>query len=105
QHEDATFQMDQAELTRRLAEQPSVAPPEDSTRALAAASEGLDDTTKPQTSRQEPWAVRTQPAGALADDVLGEDRPASRSLLFVTAAVWVGAVTLAVYATLITVRG
>lgn len=105
QHEDATFQMDQAELTRRLAEQPSVLPPEESTRALPASSEGLDDTTKPQTSRQEPWAVRTQPAGASADDLPEDDRPASRLLLFATAVVWVGAVTLAVYATLITVRG
>ena len=104
--EDATFQMDQAELQRRLADQPPVLPADaDSTRAVAAVGEELDDTTKPQTSRQEQWAARTQPSGPAADDRPDDEQPASRTLLIATAAVWVGAVTLAVYATLITVRG
>lgn len=102
-HEDSTFQMDQAELQRRLAEQPAVMPePDAATRSMDAIVEDFDDTTKPQTARQvDLSSVRTHPltSAETADD---DELPATTGLLLATAVVWVGAVTLAVYATLIT---
>lgn len=109
QHEESTRQLDSGELERRLglAQTFEARASAEPTKATSAMDEGgMDATTKPQRGPKPrssaPFLVTNNPARRPAVDV--DELPASRALLAATALVWVVAVVLAVYATLITVR-
>ena len=109
QHEESTRQLDTGELERRLglAQTFEARASAEPTKATSAMGEGgLDATTKPQRGPKPrsnaPMLVTNTPARQVAVDA--DELPASPSLLAATALVWVVAVVLAVYATLITVR-
>ncbi|MBM4345409.1 MAG: hypothetical protein FJ100_18715 [Deltaproteobacteria bacterium] len=76
------------------------------TKAMPAMADAdLEDTTKPQRpGRARPAAPVLATPATRPPDVDPDDLPASGALLAATAVVWVVAVVLAVYATLITVR-
>lgn len=99
--EEATFEMDQDQLARRLAAARAVVA-ESATRSVPAMADAdLEDTTRPKPGSVRAQVQEPQPAQMTVD---AEELPASRRLLALTALVWVAAVTLAVYATLIAVR-
>lgn len=97
--EEATFEMDQDQLARRLAAARAVVAESETRSVPAMADADLEDTTRPK-----PGAVRVQEPMPVALTVDSEELPAGRNLLLLTALVWVLAVSLAVYATLIAVR-
>lgn len=98
--EEATFEMDQQQLARRLAAARAVVA-ESETRSVAAMNDAdMEDTTRPR-----PGSVRAPAEPELTDPQLDrDDMPASLRLVLMTAAVWVAAVTVAVYATLVSIR-
>ena len=98
--EEATFEMDQQQLARRLAAARAVVA-ESETRSVAAMNDAdMEDTTRPRSG-----SARAAPEPELTDPQLDrDDMPASLRLVLMTAAVWVAAVTVAVYATLVSIR-
>lgn len=76
------------------------------TQAISAMDDAdLDDTTKPQRPGRVRAAAPALPSPPpLPPGIDPDDLPASGALLAATGVVWVVAVVLAVYATLITVR-
>lgn len=97
--EEATFEMNQDQLARRLAAARAVVAESETRSVPAMADADLEDTTRP---KQGSVRVHEPQPSAIPPDA--EELPASWNLLALTAAVWVAAVTLAVYATLIAVR-
>ena len=106
--DEATRELNQDEMARRLslAQTFEERATEDATRSMPAMDDaGLDDTTRPRHLRtRQPEAPDMVPPTLMAAEVDPDDQPASNVLLIATAMVWVMAVVLAVYATLITVR-
>ncbi len=107
-HEESTRELDADEMARRLglAKSFDAMASAEPTRAMQAMDDAdLDDTTKPQRpGRARAAAPQLVGPPPLPPGVDPDDLPANGWLLTATAAVWVVAVVLAVYATLITVR-
>ena len=98
-NEEATFEMNQDQLARRLAASRAVVAESETRSVPAMADADLEDTTRPK-----PGVVRVREPVPVTLTMDKEELPASRRLLLITGVVWVAAVILAVYAALIAVR-